>query len=56
MQICYRDDLGLVVVEVDTNSTNGVGFDGKHAYFTDTEGRDYRIDVDQIVLIGKAEV
>ena len=56
MQICYRDDIGLVVVEIDMDATAGVGFDGRYAYFTDTEGRDYRVPVDQIVLIGKAEV
>lgn len=55
MQICFRDDLGLVVVDLDMNHTTGVGFDGEHAYFTDTDGNDYKISTKDIVLIGNAE-
>lgn len=52
MKICYRDDLGLNVTEVSTD-TAGISFDGRYAYFTDTENRDYRISVQNIVMIGK---
>ena len=50
MKISYRDSLGLVVVEVDR--TNGIAFLGGHAYFTDTNGRDYKVPVNDIVMIG----
>lgn len=55
MKICYRDEIGLVVLEVDMNRTTGVGFDGENAYFTDTEGNDYKIKAKDIVLIGNVE-
>lgn len=55
MQICFRDELGLVSVEIDMTNTTGVGFDGQYAYFNDTEGNDYRISTKDIVLIGRTE-
>lgn len=55
MQICFRDELGLVSVEIDMANTTGVGFDGENAYFTDTEGNDYKISTQDIVLIGRTE-
>ena len=55
MQICYRDEIGLVSVSIDMASTAGVGFDGEHAYFTDTNGKDYKISTKDIVLIGNVE-
>lgn len=55
MKICYRDELGLVVREIDMTNTTGVGFDGQYAYFNDTEGNDYRISTKDIVLIGEME-
>ena len=55
MKICFRDDLGLVTMDVDMDNTAGVGFDGQYAYFNDVYGRDYRIPVKDIVMIGKEE-
>lgn len=55
MQICFRDELGLVSVEIDMDNTTGVGFDGENAYFTDTAGNDYKIKTKNIVLIGRTE-
>jgi len=55
MKICYRDEIGLVEVEVDLCNTTGVGFDGQYAYFNDPEGNDYRIETKNIVWIGKEE-
>lgn len=55
MSICYRDEFGLVVVQIDMINTTGVSFDGQFAYFTDTDGNDYKIDQKNIVLIGNAE-
>lgn len=55
MQICFRDEIGLVSVDIDMNSTTGVGFDGQYAYFTDTDGRDYKVSTKDIVLIGRTE-
>lgn len=51
MKICYRDELGPVIVEIDTAFV--ISFDGQYAYFNDTEGRDYRVNVKDIVMIGK---
>ena len=55
MIICFRDDIGLVSVEIDMTSTAGVGFDGVYAYFTDTAGRDYKVLISNVVMIGKEE-
>lgn len=53
MKICYRDDIGLVSVEIDMANTTGVGFDGQYAYFNDVEGVDYRVATKDIVWIGQ---
>ena len=50
MKISYRDELGIIVVNVD--NTNGIMFLDGHAYFTDTDGRDYKIPVSALVMIG----
>lgn len=55
MKICYRDELGIVVREIDMANTTGVGFDGQYAYFNDCEGNDYRISTKDIILIGEME-
>lgn len=55
MQICFRDDIGLLTVNIDMDKTTGVGFDGQYAYFTDTDGTDYKISTKDIVLIGTCE-
>ena len=55
MKICYRDEIGLVVVEIDMDNTTGVGFDGQYAYFNDVEGVDYRVSIRDIVWIGREE-
>ena len=55
MKICYRDGIGLVTVEIDMANTTGVGFDGQYAYFTDAEGVDYRVSIQDVVWIGKEE-
>jgi len=54
MKITYRDELGLIAVDVDTEY--GICFDGSYAYFSDTYGMDYRISADMIVMIGKESV
>ena len=53
MKITFRDDLGIVTLEVHTDDSFGITFDGRYAYFSDVEGRDYRIPVKDIVLIGE---
>ena len=55
MKICYRDEIGIVEVEIDLCNTTGVGFDGQYAYFNDPEGRDYRVATKDIIWIGKEE-
>ena len=52
MKICYRDDIGLVSVTIDTRNTTGIGFDGRYAYFSDVEGVDYLVETKNIVWIG----
>ena len=51
MIVTYRDELGLVSLEVES----GVGFDGTEAYFTDTDGKDYKVSVEYLVSITDAE-
>ena len=53
MKITYRDDIGLVTIEIDMCNTSGVGFDGRYAYFSDVEGVDYRVETKNIVWIGE---
>lgn len=50
MKLSYRDNLGIIVVSIDR--TNGIAFLGGYAYFTDTDGRDYKIPVDSLIMIG----
>ena len=50
MKITYSDGLGLVEVLLDSS---GASFDGSFAYFTDANGRDYKIpcaDIFSIVM------
>lgn len=49
--ITYRDELGLVSIE----TQSGVGFDGTEAYFTDDDGKDYKVSVEYLVSILDAE-
>lgn len=50
MIVVYQDDLGIACVEIDTRY--GVTFDGRNAYFTDTDNSDYTVPVSQLVKIG----
>ena len=40
MYVTYSDGLGLVRVEIDES---GITSDGTYMFFSDTEGRDYKI-------------
>lgn len=51
MKIIYRDELG--VVSVDVNTEYGISFDGKFAYFSDEQNRDYRVATSALVEIQK---
>ena len=55
MKICYRDDLGTVVLEVNMDDTTGISFDGQYAYFVDFANRDYRIATKDIIWIGEEQ-
>ena len=55
MIICYRDDIGLVTDKIDMTNSAGVAFDGKYAYFTDTNGTDHKVLIKNIVMIGKEQ-
>ena len=45
MRVIYRDDLGLVAVKVDDS---GVQLNDGKCYFTDTNGEDYAIDIENV--------
>ena len=49
MKIIYRDELG--VVSVDVNTEYSISFDGKFAYFSDEQNRDYRVATSALVEI-----
>lgn len=52
MIVTYRDDLGLVSVTI--NDTYGIQFDGyENVYFTDTDGKDYKMPMQHLVSIAK---
>lgn len=59
MKIIYRDELGVVsndrlfhrLAEVDVNTEYGISFDGKFAYFSDEQNRDYRVATSALVEI-----
>lgn len=51
MRICYRDEIGTVTVSVDPDYP--ITFNGGFAYFTDAAGRDYKIPVTDIFMIGQ---
>ena len=53
MIVCFRDDIGLLTVKVDMTNTAGISFDGNYAYFTDTNGKEYKVSNKNIVMIGK---
>ena len=55
MVVCFRDNIGVVTVRLDDENTAGVAFDGAHAYFTDASGRDYKVSVTDIIMIGREE-
>ena len=48
MSIVYRDELGIVMVEVDGT----VSFLNGKALFTEANGKDVSIDVENLVMIG----
>lgn len=51
MIVTYRDDLGVIsVADIDD-----IQFDGSIAYFTDEDGTDYKVNVDHLISIVKAE-
>ena len=51
MSITYSDKLGLVTIEIDTEY--GIDFNDGLAYFTYTNGVDYKIPVTNIITIQK---
>jgi hypothetical protein len=53
MIIVFRDELGAVAVEIDL--TYGIQFGTENAYFTDTNGKDYKVNIEHLISITKAE-
>lgn len=50
MAIVFRDNLGYISVSV---NDDGIQFDSENAYFTDTAGKDYTVEVCYIVAVCK---
>ena len=48
MYITYRDNLGLAIVEV---NEYGIAIHEGFAYFTDTEGQDFKLQLSQVITI-----
>ena len=51
MIVTYQDALGVISV----SSIDDIQFDGSRAYFTDEDGTDYKVNVEHIISIVKAE-
>ena len=49
MIITFQDELGLVSVKVD--KTHGVTFGFSNVFFTDEDGKDYKVKVDYVISI-----
>lgn len=50
MTVLYRDEMGLVAVEIDTAYL--VTFGGGFAFFEGLDGKSYRVPVDRLSAIG----
>ena len=50
MIITFSDDMGLIDVSVDDS---GISCDGSFVFFTDTNGRDYKIPFVNVFSIAK---
>ena len=50
MVVLFRDSLGHVRIEID--ATYGISFTGEFAYFTDADGRNWKINAADILYIG----
>ena len=48
MSIVYRDEMGIVVVEIEGT----VSFLNGKALFTEANGKDVSIDIENLVMIG----
>lgn len=53
MIITFSDELGIVSVHIDTEY--GVTFGKNVAFFTDEDGKDYKVNIEHLISIIKAE-
>ena len=51
MTVTFRDELGVVSV----SGIDSVDFGFDYAYFTDEDGKDYKLNFNQLLSITKAE-
>lgn len=51
MKITFSDHVGMVEVDV---HESGITCDGSYMFFSDTEGRDYRVTVSDVFSIVEA--
>ena len=50
MVIEYRDNLGAIIAQID--ATYGVSFTGDFCYFTDEDGKDWKVPAQNVLYIG----
>ncbi len=51
MIVTYQDELGVIsIADIDD-----IQFDGAKAYFTDEDGTDFKVNVEHLISIVKAE-
>lgn len=53
MIVAYQDELGFVSVQID--GEHGIVFADGRAYFTDENGKDYKVNAEHLISIEKAE-
>ena len=54
MFITYRDSIGIIAIDIDTQY--GIDFNDGYCYFTDCNGEDYKIPINDIIRINKGDV
>lgn len=47
MTVTFKDELGVISIK----DIDDIQFDGTKAYFTDEDGRDYKVNIEYIISI-----
>lgn len=48
MSVTFQDNIGIIYAIIDDS---GISFDGTYAYFSDTDGTDYKVRIDRLVSV-----